>query len=411
MNIPLSRPSLGSEELKNIEEVLKSGWITQGSKVLEFETQFAAAVEANHAVAVSNCTDALSLALRAVGVGIGDIVLTVSHSFIATANSIRAIGAEPYFVDIDLNSYGMCPTELESILSDRIDERDGELYILNLGELITPHSPLERLKNLGCDMRRTGRVGAISVVHQMGIPANIDAIAKIAERFNIPLVEDAACALGSRFSRPIGNPFGAFACFSLHPRKVISTGEGGIITTNDKSLADKLRLMRHNGMQTSDLTRHFSNSYIQESYPIAGENSKMTDVQAAIGLAQLARLQDILAKRRNLGLYYQSLLSDLHEELAFPKVDHENWNYQSFPVRFLKRDFNQVRRIVEHMFEEGIGCRHGIMNAHQEQPYLNKFWNLSTSKAARDSTILLPIFADLDHHHIDYICAKLKSQL
>lgn len=411
MNIPLSRTTIGSEELNAIKDVLESGWVTQGSRVIEFEKQFATTVGAEHAVAVSNCTDALSLALRAVGVEMGDIVLTVSHSFIATANSIRAIGAEAYFVDIELSTYGMCPISLESILSEQTVERDGRLYIPNIDEIITDHSPLLKLKSLGCSSGRLGRIAAILVVHQMGIPARIKELENISKRFDIPLVEDAACALGSIADKPIGSPHGILACFSLHPRKVITTGEGGVITTNDPCIAKKLRLARHNGMDISDLARHSSSKFIQESYLVSGENSKMTDIQAAMGLVQLSRLSALIKKRRELGNYYRYLLSDFPEQIAFPDVDNENWNHQSFPIRFDNFDRESVCKIIERLFESGISCRHGIMNSHEEIPYTNATWHLPNSCISRNLTLLLPLFFDLSELQIDYICNTLKASL
>ena len=411
MNIPLSRPTIGCEEINAIKIALESGWVTQGPRVLEFEKQFAATVGAEHAIAVSNCTDALSLALRAVGVEIGDVVITVSHSFIATANSIRTIGAEPYFVDIELLRYGMCPTSLESVLSELTIERDGHRYIADIDELATEHSPLLKLKSLGCSPDRLGRVAAILVVHQMGIPARITELKNISSRFTIPLVEDAACALGSISDKPIGSPHGLLACFSLHPRKVITTGEGGVITTNDPWIARKIRLARHNGMEISDLTRHNSSKFIQESYLVNGENSKMTDIQAAMGLAQLNRLSDLIKRRRELGNHYRFILSDFPEQLAFPDVDHENWNYQSFPIRFVNFGRDSVRRLVDRLFESGVSCRHGIMNSHEELPYSKSTWNLPNSCVSRDSTMLLPLFSDLSTLQIDYVCNTLRASL
>ena len=221
--IPIARPSLGEEEAAAARRAILSGWITQGPEVAAFEEEFAAYVGAAHACAVSSCTTALHLALHALGVGPGDEVITVSHSFIATANAIRYCGARPVFVDIDPRTYNIDPARIEAA--------------------ITP------------------RTRAIVPVHQIGLPCDMRAILEIAERHGLPVVEDAACAIGSellvdRTWERIGRPHGSVACFSFHPRKVLTTGDGGMLTTSDPELDRKFRLLRQHGMSIPDTARH-----------------------------------------------------------------------------------------------------------------------------------------------------------
>jgi dTDP-4-amino-4,6-dideoxygalactose transaminase len=232
--IPIARPSLGEEEAEAARRAILSGWITQGPEVAAFEEEFADYVGARHGCAVSSCTTALHLALHALGVGPGDEVITVSHSFIATANAIRYCGASPVFVDVDPRTYNLDPGLLEGAIGER--------------------------------------TRAIMPVHQMGLPCDLPAILEIAGRHGLPVVEDAACAIGSeiriesRWER-IGRPHGLVACFSFHPRKVMTTGDGGMITTSDPGLDRRFRLLRQHAMSIPDTVRHSARAVAFEDYP------------------------------------------------------------------------------------------------------------------------------------------------
>jgi perosamine synthetase len=251
--IPVARPSIGETEERAVLEVLRSGWITQGPRVGEFESAFSAYIGCRHAVAVSSCTTALQLALLAQGIGPGDEVICPSLSFIATANSIASTGATPIFCDIDLATYNLDP------------------------ELVEGHI--------------TNRTRAILVVHQVGLPAEMNALSRVAGHYGIPIIEDAACAIGSSYEgNLIGRPIGRMACFSFHPRKILTTGEGGMITTNELELAGRLRRLRQHAMSLSDVARHNTRTIATETYDEVGYNYRMTDMQAAIGLVQLARV-------------------------------------------------------------------------------------------------------------------------
>jgi len=230
--IPLAKPYLGKKEADAASDTILSGWVTQGQRVQEFEEAFASYVGSKYACAVSSCTDALHLSLLAVGVKPGDVVITVSHSFIATANSVRFCGAEPVFVDIDPQTYNMCPTELKSFLDQDCESRNNYLFYKDTTRIACGESPLPFI-----EQNQRGRVAAIIPVHQLGMPCDLNAILDIAGQYNLPVVEDAACSLGNEICinnkwEKIGKPHGDIACFSFHPRKMITTGDGGMITTN-----------------------------------------------------------------------------------------------------------------------------------------------------------------------------------
>lgn len=366
--IPVARPSIGMEEEKAVVEVLRSGWLAQGVRVADFEKRFAGYVGAAQAVAVSSCTTALHLALVAAGVQPGDEVLCPSLSFIATANSIRYAGASPGFVDIDPGTYNMDPECME--------------------RAITP------------------RTRAIMVVHQIGLPVALSEILEIATRHGLVVVEDAACAIGSEYKRQrIGLPHSAMACFSFHPRKILTTGEGGMITTANEELAARIRKLRQHAMTVSDLTRHSSTQVVTESYDEVGYNYRMTDMQAALGLVQLQRLNDMLARRRHLAARYSERLSQV-EWLVPPAVPADcRHNFQSYMIRLDNNAPIGRDQLMQELLDRGISTRRGIMAIHREAPYRNAKWNtrLPQTDYITDSTIILPLFYSMTEEEQDYV--------
>jgi dTDP-4-amino-4,6-dideoxygalactose transaminase len=349
-------------------EVLRSGWVSQGPKVAEFERKFAEYVGAAHAVAVSSCTTALHLALVAAGVKPGDEVLCPSLSFIATANAIVYAGATPVFVDIDKATYNIDPNCIESA--------------------ITP------------------RTKAILVVHQIGFPAALSEISEIARRHGIPLVEDAACAIGSEYKgKRIGTPFSSLACFSFHPRKVLTTGEGGMITTSDGEMAARMRKLRQHGMSVSDLARHGSTKVMIESYDEVGYNYRMTDMQGALGLIQLQRLDGMLARRRELAERYSSCLST-YPWIVIPKLSAEcKPNYQSYMIRLKDSAPMSRDRLMQELLDRGVSSRRGIMAIHREAPYRDDKWDamLPVTNLVTDTAIILPLFYEMTNEEHDYV--------
>ena len=376
--IPIALPLLGDEEAEAAREAVLSGWVSQGPQVAAFERDFATLVGAPYACAVSNCTTALHLALVALDISPGDEVITASHSFIATANCVRYCGATPIFVDIDPDTYNIDP--------DRVAEAI------------------------------TSRTRAIIAVHQMGMPCDLAALVAIAERHGIALIEDAACAAGSQICTNggwdrIGKPHGRIACFSFHPRKVITTGEGGMLTTSDPELDRKFRLLRQHAMSVPDTVRHGSPQVIFEDYLAVGFNYRMTDIQAAVGRKQLTKLSDIVARRRALAARYAELLGNI-EGLSLPfEPEWARSNWQSYCVR-LPNKVDQ-RTVMQKLLDRGIATRRGIMCSHRESPYSDgkQRHDLRQSELAQDHAILLPIYAQMRDEDLELVANTFRAEV
>jgi len=376
--IPIAKPVLDEAEAEAARQVVLSGWVTQGPEVAAFENEFAAYVGAPHACAVSSCTTALHLALLAVGVGAGDEVITASHSFIATANSIRYCGATPVFVDIEPRTYNLDPRRVT--------------------EAITP------------------RTRAILVIHQMGMPCDLPALLNIANRHSVALIEDAACATGSEIRahgdwERIGRPRGAIACFSFHPRKVITTGDGGMLTTSKADFDRAFRLLRQHGMNIPDTVRHGSAEVIFEEYPVFGYNYRMTDIQAAIGRKQLERVSQLVSRRRALAAHYDELLGNIEGLLLPFEPEWARSNWQSYCVRLPDRV--DQKTVMQELLDQGIATRRGIMCSHREPCYAGDQLrhDLHESELAQDHAILLPLYTQMTEQDQVYVANSLRSAL
>jgi perosamine synthetase len=394
MEIPIVRPELGEAEAQAAANVVRSGWVAQGPEVAAFEHELAQAVGAPHAVAVSSCTVGLELILRALGVGLGDDVVTVSHSFIATANAVVAVGARPIFVDIDEQTYGLDARLLAAALTDK--------------------------------------TRAVLCVHQLGFPCDLPAILDIAGRRGIPVIEDAACALGSEIRmggtwQRIGRPHGLVACFSFHPRKIITTGDGGMITTADPALADRLRLLRQHAMTASGTLRHGGQRVTCEAFVEPAYNFRMTDLQAAMARPQLARLDRSIATRRQLAERYHRELA--HHPLLEPPAEPDmvRSNFQSYPLRIRPGVPITQTAIMQHLLDRGVASRRGVGNAHMEPAYARASWScgplacdeelhrqgrcrrLPRSEAARDQVVMIPLFHGMTEAEQAHVLTALDA--
>lgn len=378
--IPITKPLFDDREAMAASRAILSGWVTQGPEVADFEREFAAAVSAAHACAVCNCTSALHLALIAVGVQPGDEVITVSHSYIATANSIRYCGATPVFIDIDSATCNLDPSLLESAI--------------------------------------TTRTRAILCVHQMGMPSDLRALLQLAKRYSLPVIEDAACAIGSetlwegRWEK-IGKPHADVACFSFHPRKIISTGDGGMLTTANPEFDRRFRQLRQHSMSVPDTIRHSAEQVAFEEYFELGYNYRMTDIQAAVGREQLKRLPDIVARRRELANRYHKLIADIPGvnppyEPAFAKS-----NWQSYSIRLAY--WSDQRAVMQFMLDRGVATRRGIMCAHREPAYragqYRAAGSLAKSEEAQDHSIILPLFHQMTSLQQDRVVETLAESV
>ena len=355
--IPLSRPEFGDEEARAVADVLKTGWVSQGPKVAEFESLIAARVGAAHGVATTSCTTALHLALVASGVGPGDEVICPSYSFVATANAVLYAGATPVFADIDADTWN-------------IDAAD-------IAKRVTP------------------KTKAILAVHQVGLAADLDALRRAAPA-RVAIIEDAACAIGSLYKgRPVGSS-GNVACFSFHPRKTISLGEGGMVTTNDLAVADRVRMLRSHGASISDLDRHQAKGLVFEEYRELGYNYRMTDIQAAIGVEQLKRLNGLLGRRRAVAGRYNTAFCKVAQLQTPAEPAYAQHAYQSYAIRV--RPGGRITRdaMMRELIDAGVTCRRGIPPIHLEPLYLSRGGvSLPVTEAVASESIFLPMYASL----------------
>lgn len=390
--LPLASPSIGKEELAAVLKVLRSRWLVQGPRVAEFEASISRFTRIPHAVALSSCTSALYLCLRALGADAHDEVVVPAFTFVATANAVVHVGSVPVFADIDPATFNVSAASVASRLERDYARREGVL------------------RN-----RRTGRrLRFLVVVHQFGLAAPMDELRGIARANGLEILEDAACALGTRYRNRHVGTFGVAGCLSFHPRKSITTGEGGMVLTRRAKLARTLRRLRDHGAGTSDHERHRLSSTDLPDYPVSGFNSRMTDLQAALGVVQMRRIASILRRRSMVARHYLRSLAGLSGVLLPRESGPCGHSWQSFVVRIPggrpSRD-----RIAERLAEQGIATRPGT----HAVPWLGAFRNRAAeeregcprSLEAERTSLALPLFADMGLHNADRVSAALRRAL
>ena len=373
--IPIAKPYLTEHDAQAAYDAIMSGWITQGPRVQEFEEKFAAYTGAKHAVAVSNCTTGLHLAMIVAGIQAGDEVICPSMSYIATANSIMYMGATPVFAEVHPETYNL-------------DVADAERRI-------------------------TPKTKAILLVHQIGMPADIDAFSALCQKYNLILIEDAACAAGSSYH---GKKIGAHSdlvCFSFHPRKVISTGDGGMVTTNNDAYAERMKLLRQHGMSVNAGARHGATKIIFEDHLEVAYNYRMTDIQAAVGIQQLAKLDWIVEERRKIAARYLTELADI-DCIRLPREESGSFtNWQSFSI-YLKENAPMSRNeLMQALLDKGIASRRGVMTSHRETAYkaMCEGLSLPRTEEACDRSIIIPLYVPMEANDVSTVIHALRELL
>lgn len=385
--IPIARTSLTNKEISSVLSPLKSGWLVQGPKVKEFEEKWSQFTGAKNSIAVTSCTAALHLSLAAVGIKSGDEVIVPAFTWISTANVVEHLGGKVIFCDIDLDTFNIDVKQIKSKI--------------------------------------TNKTKAIIPVHLFGLPCDISIINEIAKKNGLKVIEDAACGFGSRYNSEHVGTFGDTGCFSFHPRKAITTGEGGMITTNNSKLAEKLRCLRDHGAALSDLERHHgAKPYLLANHTEAGFNQRMTDIQAALGSAQMDRAQEIVDERQRLASNYNKAFANL-EWLRTPptKINYDH-GYQSYPCllnpsKIEKNNlYNDVKKInnqrnvwMESLLKEGISTRPATHAVHMLSFYKRKY-NLKSDDfpnafIANDCSISLPLFHGMTNEEQDCVITKV----
>ncbi|WP_287600229.1 DegT/DnrJ/EryC1/StrS family aminotransferase [Thiothrix sp.] len=388
MNIPIARTNLTEDEIQSVLAPLRSGWLVQGPKVREFEEKWSTFTGAKHSIAVTSCTTALHLSLAALDFKAGDEAIVPAFTWIATANVIEHLGGKVVFCDIDLATFNLDVAQLEA--------------------KITP------------------RTKAILPVHLFGLAADMQPIQQLAEKYNLVVVEDAACGFGSHYQGKHVGTLGDTGCFSFHPRKAITTGEGGMITTNSDTLAEKLRRLRDHGAAISDLQRHHGpRPYLLADHPDAGYNQRMTDLQAALGSAQMDRATDIIKERQRLADRYNAAFAELDWLQTPAQLEDYEHGYQSYPCLFQPEpitldsiaSINTRRNAwMDSLQQQGISTRPATHAVHMLSFYREKYGHqpadFPNAWAANDCSISLPLFHGMTEAEQDYVIKQvLGSQI
>jgi len=384
MKIPIAKTEFTEQDLDSVRKVLESGWVVQGPVVKEFEDKWCNYTGTEYSVAVTSCTTALHLALIASDIKEGDEVILPSFTWIATANAIEYVGAKPVFCDIDLKTFNIDVSKIKNCI--------------------------------------TSKTKAIIPVHLFGLSVDMDIIIDISKDQELKVIEDSACGFGSYYKDIHTGNFGDFGCFSFHPRKAITTGEGGMITVKDHEYAELLRRLRDHGASKSDLQRHEGNKpYYLPDFGCLGYNYRMTDIQASLGLSQMQRADSIINRRNEIAEMYSTYLKDI-EWLSTPSFSEDcRHGFQSYVCLFKPENIteknivkiNQQRnKFMEYLFENGISTRPGTHAVHMLEYYKSKYsikkTDFMNSYIADACSVSLPIFTGIKQNEIEFIADKIK---
>lgn len=372
-------PSFDESEITALRECLASGWVTQGPMVSRFEKLVAATHGVEHALATTSCTAALHLAAAALGLGPGDEVLVPAFTWVTSAHCAEYTGATARFVDVDIDTFNIDPAAVESA--------------------VTP------------------RTRAIVAVHLFGLAAPMDELLSLAKRYRLAIIEDAACAIGTRYkNRPVGG-IGDFGCFSFHPRKVVTTGEGGMVTTNNPELAQKVQSLRNHGATglPPPSADEPHGPWTMARFENLGFNLRLSDIQAAVGVAQMAKLERLLAERKQAARHYSTLLRDM-ADLRVPDFDaQQGHTYQSYVVRVLEGGRSRRNRLMAALDAVGVQTRPGTHAVHRLGYYARKYGlraeDYPNAALCEDTTITLPIFPGMAAAHREEVAAVLRKAL
>jgi len=392
MKIPITKPAIDSCEKELVVKPLETGWLVQGPYVEKFQSMFADFTGSKYAIATSSCTTALHLGLIALNIGIGDKVVVPSFTYVASANAIEYTGAKPVFCDINLKTFNIDEDQLEEIVKED--------------------------KN----------IRAMMPVNLFGLCVTLPRIVEIAKKYDLKVIEDSACGVGAYIQGRHSGTFGDVGCFSFHPRKVITTGEGGMLITDDPEIAEKVKVLRDHGASKSDLQRHFEKGgSLLPDFRIRGYNYRMTDMQGAIGVCQMQKLQTILQKRTNLASKYTKIIEEEIPFLLTPYVpEGYTHGYQSYVCLFTGGEsvesldaekvekLNKLRnRFMMKLEEKGISTRQGTHAVHTltyyKQKYNLKEWDYPNSFIADRLSIALPLYAEMKEKEFDYIIENIKA--
>jgi dTDP-4-amino-4,6-dideoxygalactose transaminase len=376
--LPLTAPSFDEEEVEAVRGCLRSGWVTQGPLVRRFEERFARAHGVPHALATTSCTAALHLATMALGLGPGDEVVVPAFTWVTSAHSVEYTGAKVVFCDIDLSTYNLDPASLRAAV--------------------------------------TARTRAVIAVHLFGLAAPMNEVREIASARSIRVIEDAACAVGTAYAgAPVGG-LGDVGCFSFHPRKVITTGEGGMVTTTDPELAAGIAALRNHGAIPDPAQPGVSAPpWKMGRFEVLGYNLRLSDIQAAVGLAQLAKMDDLLRERRHRARRYDEILAPLHG-IALPVVPAPaTHTFQTYVVRVMDGGVRRRNAIMEFLQSEGIHTRPGTHAVHRVGYYARRYGlapdDFPCSAAAEDTTIAVPLFPGITDADQERVAASLAASL